>query len=116
MKICHATIQFDWVNFLMNLIQAYGQRRSLILNVLTKWGTLIKFLTSILKNQQALLNYFQQKKPGIDQSKKNPLINIVNDYSFWKRLTIVKKVLNLIHKIQYMFETEGHKLYTIAFN
>ena len=88
----------------------------MILNVLIKWGTTIKMLTSMLKNQQAFLNYFHQKKFGIDKNKKNSLTNIVNDYSFWKNLIVAKKILNSIHQIQYMSETEEHKLYTIVVN
>ena len=110
---CYESIWLGW--FLIEF-QVYGQRRSLILNVLIKWGIFIRLLTSVLKNQQVLLNYFQQKKLGIDQGRKYSLINIINDYFFWKRLIIVKKILDFIHKIQYMFEVEGHKLYTIAIN
>ena len=86
----------------------------MILNVLTRWGTTIGLLNSVLRNQQALLDYFQQKNPGIDQGRKNSLRSFVNDFSFWKKLTIVKKVMDPIHQFQYMSEAEEHKLYTIA--
>ena len=48
-------------------MKAYKQRRSLVLNVLTRWGTTVGLLNSVLNYQQALLDYFQQKNPGIDQ-------------------------------------------------
>ena len=97
-------------------MKAYKQRRSLVLNFLTRWGTTVGLLNSVLNNQQALLGYFQQKNPGIDQGRNKPLGSFVNDYSFWKKLTMVKKILNPIHKLQYMSEAEGYKLYTVTNN
>ena len=83
---------------------------------MTRWDSQLELLNSILKNQQALWEYFQQSKLDIDQKRKSLLIDIVNDYSFWKKLSIVKRVLNFIHKIQYMFEIKGHKLHTMTAN
>lgn len=71
MKVCHSTTEFDWM-ISNDEYQAYEQRRSLVLNVLTKWGTIIGVLASVLENHQALLNYFQQDKPGIDQGRNHP--------------------------------------------
>jgi hypothetical protein len=97
-------------------IKAYGQHRSLILNVLTRWGTSVGLINLVLRSKEALLKYFQQKTPGIDHGKSYTLGSFVNDYSFWKRLAIAQKVLDPIHKAQHMSEAEGHKLYTVTAN
>lgn len=84
--------------------------------MLTRWGSIIGLLTSVQKNQQALLAYFQQKKPGIDQGKNSTLESIVKDYTFWEKLNLIKKIVDSINKIQYMSEAEDHKIYTVAAN
>ena len=70
----------------------------------------------MLKSKQAILDYFQQNAPGIDQGRSHPLGTFVNDFSFWKKLAIVQKILDPIHKAQYMSEAEGHKLYAVTAN
>lgn len=70
----------------------------------------------MIKNQQALLNYFSQRKPGIDVGRTVKLSAFINDYTFWHRLKIVKEILDPIHKIQYMSEAENYLLYRVACN
>jgi hypothetical protein len=63
-------------------IKAYNQRRSLILNVLIRWGTSVGLINSVLRSKEALLNYFQQKSSSIDHDKSHTLASFVNDYTF----------------------------------
>lgn len=76
------------------------------------------FLKSIYKNKEALLNYFIQNKPKIDESyKKEKIAMLINDLGFWRQFNIVIEILDLINYIQYiMFEFEGYRLYKIATN
>jgi hypothetical protein len=87
-----------------------------VLSVITRWEITIDLLNSVLKNQQALLNYFKQKNLDIDQERSRPLNTFINDYFFWKKLILVKKILDFIHQYQHMSKIESHKLYTIANN
>lgn len=70
----------------------------------------------MLKNQQALLNYFTQKKPGLDVGRKTKLGEIVNDYSYWHKLQIVKEIIDPFHKNQYLSEAGNYPLYRVAAN
>jgi hypothetical protein len=62
-------------------MEAYNQRRSLILNVLIRWRTPVDLINSVLCSKKALLEYFQQKAPGIDQGKSHTLRLSTADYN-----------------------------------
>ncbi len=96
--------------------KTYNQRRFLILNVLIRWDTSVDLINSVLRSKETLLNYFQQKHSSIDHEKTHTLSSFVDDYSFWKQLVVARKILDFIHRAQYMFETESHKLYTMTIN
>lgn len=95
-------------------MKIYHERRSFVLNITTRWGTTVGLLTSVLKNREALMKYFRQKKPGINKRKSHSLGLFVRDYAFWDKLIFIKKTIDFIHQFQYLSEAENHKFFTIA--
>lgn len=77
---------------------------------------MIDFLNSVLRNQQTLLTYFQEQKSGINQDKSVTLKAIINDYFFWGKLTLIKRIVDFIHQIQYTSEAKGYKLHMMTSN
>ena len=72
-----------------------------------------------MKNEQALVRYARQPKPGLDERKgkdHNKIIPHLKNSDFWTDLQLVKTLLEPIHEIQYISEAEDYPLYKVAKN
>ena len=100
-------------------MDAYGKKIALILHCITRWGTQVGILESVLKNQQALQCYAQQATPQIDKNKKNKdthILPILRDLPFWQDVATVSRILTPIHQIQYVSEADNYPLYRVLDN
>lgn len=98
---------------------AYGehQHRSLILHCITRWGTQVGMLGSVLKNEQVLQNYARQGRPKIDQGRKKDakqVLPVLRDPGFWKDCDTVHQVLAPIHEVQYLSEADNYALHKVV--
>ncbi len=93
---------------------AYAEHRSLILYCITRWGIQGGMLGSVLKNEQVLQNYAQQRRPKIDQRRKKDakqVLPVFCDPDFWKDCDTVHRVFALIYEVQYLSEADNHALH-----
>lgn len=85
---------------------AYGEHQSSILRCITRWGTQVGMLGSVLKNEQVLQNYARQGRPKIDQEEKKMqsmyILPVLRDPGFWKDCDTVHRALAPIQELQYL--------------
>ncbi len=95
---------------------AYGEHRSPILHCITRWGTQVGMLDSVLKIEQVLQNYTQQGRPKFDQGRKKDakqVLPVLRDLGFWKDCDTVHRVLAPIHKAQYLSEADNYTFHKV---
>jgi len=97
----------------------YGHRHSLILNVPTRWGTTVGLMNSVLKNEEAIMRYARQPKPGIDSNKGRNTAKILphlKNPKFWTSLEQARDILEPLHQTQYLSEAEDYSLSRVLHN
>ena len=70
----------------------YGRHQSLILSVITRWGTQYRLIQSILRNKDALKCYASDfgDMPAT-QRLKNPVIEIIRSRDFWMKIRVCNR-------------------------
>jgi hypothetical protein len=82
--------------------------RALIATVPTRWGTQVRQIDSLLKNEDALKCYADS--PEASDTVKP----ILRDSSFWERLRALKSLLHPFHEEQRMSESNHNYLNKVA--
>ena len=103
-------------NFQMEIL---GKKVALILHCITRWGSQVGMLNSVLANQRVLELYSQQAHPQIDANKKNKethVLPILQDLGFWQDAARIQRILKPIHEIQYLSESDNYPLYRVLDN
>src|SRR5579859_990040 len=76
-------------------MQYYGKHQSLVLSVITRWGTQYLLILSVLKNKDAIKRYASefQSHPTSERLKQEALDTIM-DWEMWGKLEALHEVLN----------------------
>jgi hypothetical protein len=90
-------------------IDCYGKHYSLILAVITRWGTQYRLVHSVLRSKEALRKY-AEKVQDVDVKKlSNNALAIIKDVDFWRDLDILHELLEPIDEQLKMSESsKGH--------
>lgn len=100
-------------------IEMLGKPVALILHCITRWGSQMGMLNSVLANQRVLERYSQQAHPQIDTNKKKRqthVLPILQDPIFWQDAARIQRILKPIHEIQYLSEADNYPLYRVLDN
>ncbi len=95
---------------------AYREHQSLILHCITRWGTQVGILGSVLKNEQVFQNYARQGLPKIYQRGKKDakqVLPVLREPGFWKDCDTFHRVLVHIHKVQYLSEADNYAFHKV---
>lgn len=90
-------------------INCYGKHYSLILAVITRWGTQYRLTHSVLRSKEALRKY-AEKVQDVDIKKLgNSAHTIIKDVDFWRDLDVLHELLEPIDEQLKMSESsKGH--------
>jgi hypothetical protein len=84
----------------------HQQTISLVLSVITRWGTQYRLITSLLKNKDALkrcVGDYEDFPPK--QRIKQPVIDTIMDWDFWNELELMRELLQPIDERLKMSES-----------
>jgi len=85
---------------------SYDQTRSLVLSVITRWGTQYRLITSLLKNKDALKRYVGAYEDfPAKQRIKQPVIDTIMNRNFWNELELMRELLQPIDERLKMSES-----------
>jgi len=76
-------------------------------------------MNSVLKNEEAIMRYVRQLKPGIDSNKGRNTARILSHLknpNFWTSLEQARNILEPLHQTQYLFEAEDYSLSRVLHN
>ena len=84
---------------------------ALLLAVITRWGTQLMLVTSILQCKSALFAWVGDPKAQMGAKKgENSLSSIITDHTFWTDLSSIEQIIRPIHNAQKMSESDGSVL------
>lgn len=87
-------------------VQLYGKKQALCLSVITRWGTQIRLLASLIKNKDAIRRYttmYTPKDLGVEA------FEYAASYSFWAEVERLYDMLKPIDEVLKMSESsKGH--------
>jgi len=87
-------------------IQCYGKHYSLILSVITRWGTQYRLVHSVLRSKNALRRYADHHSAS---EISNNAHTIIKDLDFWRDLDSLRELLAPINEQLKMSESsKGH--------
>jgi Protein of unknown function (DUF 659)/hAT family C-terminal dimerisation region len=87
-------------------IQAYSQPRSLVLSVITRWGTQYRLLDSVFNNKDALRRYaVTYEQLPTSQRLKQSALDAIMDWDFWSELEPMREFLFPIDEALKMSES-----------
>ena len=90
--------------------EVYGKEQSLILSVMTRWGTQYHLYNSVLKNKDALERWAIRKDTAIGKKGKGKQKDVILDDMFWVQLGKLCQALKLIHEAQKISESNDSTL------
>jgi hypothetical protein len=102
-------------------VQKYGQRRSLITSVITRWGSQMAALRSVSGSKEALQEWARHVSStdnsslnGQDRSNLNEVITTIKNPNFWRLLEVLTAILHPVGAVQHRSETDrlhvGHTI------
>ena len=100
-------------------LRAYGKKKALVASVITRWGTQLQALHSVLGNKEALLAWARdgltvQKTPSRSHAALFDIIGNVKNHVFWREVEVLATVLGPIGAVQERSESDklnvGHTL------
>src|SRR5579859_1654934 len=72
----------------------YGRHPSLILSIITRWGTQFRLIQSVLKNKDALRRYASDYRDlPVTQRVKQSAIDIIRLRDFWMQMESIRELL-----------------------
>src|SRR5579859_4274436 len=83
-------------------VEIYGQKRSLCLSVITRWGTQYHLVESLLKSKDALRRYAIAHEPGDLAAHAH---DYINSSMFWASLESLRELLQPIDEALWMSES-----------
>jgi hypothetical protein len=86
------------------------QAHALLLSVLTRWGTQLTMVKSLLKNKSALYLWVADPKAQMGKKGENTIALYITDSGFWTALTSIEQIIQPIHEAQKMSESNGSTL------
>ena len=87
-------------------VAAYGEKRTLCLSVITRWGTQYRLVKSVLRNKDALRQYALKHTPD---DIGDEVYEYIDSRTFWTALECLRDLLQPIHEAQKMSESsKGH--------
>ena len=87
------------------MTKLYGQPLALALSVITRWGTQLALLKSVIRSQYAIMEFFSSLP--IDAKKTfESLSKTVKDLEFWKELKFLQDLLSPIDEAIKMSESD----------
>lgn len=92
-------------------LQYYKQHRSLVLSVITRWGTHYRLIRSLLDSKDALKRYAHEYGDlPATKRLKTEVINILKDREFWSSLESLREVLQPLDEALKMSESGNSHL------
>jgi len=100
----HAPLQYARLHEFQ--MQCYGKHQSLVLSVITRWGTQYLLVLSVLKNKDAIKRYASefQSHPASERLKQEAL-DAIMDREMWSKLEALREVLQPIDERLRMSES-----------
>jgi hypothetical protein len=95
------------------ILRSYQEKpQALLLSVITRWGTQLLLVLSVLRSKGALFSWLGDKRAMIGKKggKVNILEKIILDHSFWINLSSLEQILRPIHEAQKMSESDNSTL------
>jgi uncharacterized protein (UPF0548 family) len=93
------------------MVDIYHKEQSLILSVMTRWGTQYHLCNSVLKNKDALTAWAIHKDTEIGKKGNGDGVkDVIMDDQFWVQLEKLCKVLKVIHEAQKKSESNDSTL------
>ena len=90
-------------------IICYGKHYSLILSVITRWGTQYRLIYSVLRSKEALRKYAEKVQDTDVKTLGSNVLAIIKDVNFWRDLDILRELLESIDEQLKMSESsKGH--------
>jgi len=90
-------------------INCYGKHYSLILSVITRWGTQYRLIHSVLRSKEALRKYAEKVQDADVKKLGSNVYAIIKDADFWRDLDILRELLEPIDEQLKMSESsKGH--------
>ena len=84
---------------------------ALLLAVITRWGTQLMLVTSVLRCKSALFTWIGDPRAQIGGKKgENNLSSIITDHTFWTDLSSIEQIIQPIHEAQKMSESDRSTL------
>jgi hypothetical protein len=91
------------------ILRSYQEKpQALRLSVITRWGTQIMLISSVLKCKGALFSWLGDPRAKIGkQGTGNILESIIMEYTFWSNLSSLERILRPIQDAQEMSESDN---------
>jgi Protein of unknown function (DUF 659)/hAT family C-terminal dimerisation region len=90
-------------------INCYGKHYSLVLSVITRWGTQYRLIHSVLRSKEALRKYAENVRDADVKRLGTKVHAIIKDADFWRDLDILRELLKPIDELLKMSESsKGH--------
>lgn len=87
-------------------VKVYGEPRSLILSIVTRWGTQYRLVCSVLNNKDALRRYaLEYDDLPMKQKLKYGAIEFIMSKEFWAELELMRELLKPIDEALKMSES-----------
>ena len=84
----------------------YGRHISLVLSVITRWGTQYRLVESVLKSKDALKRYVcDYEDLPANKRIKQPVIDIIKQREFWNGLELMRELLKPMDVLLKMSES-----------
>src|SRR5438046_1747866 len=110
----HAPLQYACLREFQ--VEHYGKQQSLILSVITRWGTQYRLVQSLLKSKDAIKRYTLEYRflPATERLKQ-PALDAIMDKDLWIKLEAMRELLQPIDERLRMSESGkshlGHVLH-----
>jgi hypothetical protein len=88
-------------------LEIYNEHRSLILSVITRWGTQFRLVNSVIKSKEALRRYVEKYEP---KDLKFEAFEYIFDRDFWRDIDTIRELLQPIDEILRMSESSKSHL------
>lgn len=87
-------------------VEHYGQQQSLVLSVITRWGTQYRLVSSLLKSKDSLKHYEQAFRTQPQSERlKNVVMDAIKDRDLWVKLEALRELLQPIDERLRMSES-----------
>ena len=85
----------------------YRQHRTLVLAVITRWGSQFSMINGLLQNSEALLHFTYDARAA---AMLENVLTILSDRVFWGKLEELAQILRLIREAQRMSGSDSAHL------